>query len=356
MIEIKDKDKCCGCNACAEICPKKCIELKPDKEGFWYPDIDKTICVDCKLCEKVCPVHCTPYNKGRETIVYGAYNLESDVRAASSSGGIFTLVAEWVLKEKGIVFGAAFEEDFSVKHISVDASENLWKLQGSKYSQSDMTSTYSKVKSALGEYSRVLFSGTACQIAGLKNYLGREYDNLYTIDILCHGVPSPKVWKKYLDYQKEQGNSEIKQVIFRSKENSWRRYEVKLIFENDTEYKNIYYDDSFMRLFLSNICLRPSCHSCVFKEIPRCSDITLGDFWGIDNVIPQLNDDKGTSIVLVHTQKGNAVFEEIRNRMKVEEVVLEEALPISADSRCSVQKNPKREKFFGDWINLQYHN
>lgn len=194
----------------------------------------------------------------------------------------------------------------------------------------------------------MLYSGTACQIEALKNILGREYDNLITIDILCHGVPSPKLWKKYLDYQEKQAGAAVRKISFRDKSNGWRLFSVKLEFDNGKEYCKDLNEDIFMQMFLKNICLRPSCHDCRFKDINRNSDITIGDFWGVENVLPELDDDRGISVVLIHSDKGRELIQKIAGESQIKHVETDKALPPSADSRRSVPMHKKREMFFNN--------
>ena len=347
MIHINEKKDCCGCGACVSACPKGCISMKEDAEGFLYPYIVMEDCIACGLCERVCPVLNQRYV---EDIVipdtYAAYAKSDSLREKSSSGGLFSLIAENVLQKGGVVFGAAFDSDFSVKHIAVDNQEELGKIRGSKYLQSRTEYTFVEAKKILDDGRLVLYTGTACQIAGLKRYLKKEYENLYTIDVLCHGVPSPKFWKKYLAEREHEYQGVVQQMFFRQKTFGWKTYSVSLKFSNSTEYRKIFKEDSFMKLFLANICLRPSCHACEFKELSRPSDITLGDCWGIDKYMPEMDDDKGTSVVLLHSEKGKKIFEELLDKMIVKKGDVERLLPPTADSRKSVLEHQKRKKFF----------
>lgn len=298
MIEITDKKKCSGCSACQQICPRQCITMKRDAEGFLYPDVEKRLCIECNLCQKICPIENKPEMSRKGTEAYVAISTNNGVRTESSSGGIFSLAAEWVLNHGGIVFGAAFDENFGVHHIKVSSIAELKAIRGSKYLQSRIEDTYHEAKKYLDSGSYVLFSGTGCQIAGLKSYLRKEYENLYTIDVLCHGVPSPAVWKRYLREQEQNYESSATEVSFRNKSHGWKNYCVKIKFANGKTYEQTFTDDVFMKLFLSDICLRPSCHDCRFKEFPRVSDLTLGDCWGVDVYFPEMDDDKGTSVVV----------------------------------------------------------
>lgn len=321
MIDITDKRKCCGCHACANICPKHCIEMVYDDEGFLYPKIDKDKCINCGLCEKICPILKKEKLQKKDIekkipLAYAMKNKNLEVRMKSSSGGIFSLIAEYVLNQNGVVFGAGFDKNFKVVHTKIDKVEDIEKLRISKYVQSEIGDTYRQAKELLNEGRIVLFTGTPCQIGGLLSFLGKDYPNLYTQDLICHGVPSPKVWEKYVEYREKEANSKIEKVIFRKKVDSWKRYSFSFMFKNKTEYlRTPYYKDPMMKMFLLNKCLRPSCHKCAFKEINRFCDITLADFWGINGVKPEMNDDKGTSLVLIHSEKGKKLFEEIKDKV-----------------------------------------
>ena len=233
--------------------------MNEDTEGFYYPVVDEKKCVNCNLCEKVCPIK-KEEKRDQKLWAYATYSKETKIRLQSSSGGMFSLIAEYVLKNKGIVFGVVFNSEQTVNHVSIERLEDLDKLRGSKYIQSQIKETYKEAKSYLEKGKLVLFTGTACQIAGLKGFLRKEYENLVTIDVLCHGVPSKRVWKKYIENQENLNNGHLKNVFFRNKDNGWKQCEVCADFDNGREYRKMHGQDIFMRLFLSEICLRPSCH------------------------------------------------------------------------------------------------
>lgn len=349
MLNITEKQKCNGCHACANVCPKKCIEMKEDSEGFLYPEIDGDKCVDCHLCEKVCPV-ISGKNIPHENVpdVYVAFNRNEKIRMKSSSGGIFTLIAEWIINQGGIVFGAALSDDFrSVNHISVDNISDLKKLRGSKYLQSTIGNAYIRTKEYLDSGRKVLFTGTPCQIGGLYSFLHKDYENLYTQDIICHGVPSPKVWRKYLSEHEHRTDSGINNVYFRHKKKSgWKEFSLLIEFLNKKFYIKSFNQDPFMKVFLSNMCLRPSCYDCSFKSVKRQADITLADFWGIQNVCPEMDDDKGTSLVMVHSEKGRNLWKSISNdiiQKKTSADVIAKYNPSVSKSVCS---HRNRTKFF----------
>lgn len=350
MINLYNKQDCCGCSACATVCPRKCIKMVVDDEGFTYPKINHICCINCELCKTTCPIILqkkqNKFYVKNNIEAYVAYNKSETVRMNSSSGGIFTAIAEFILREDGVIFGAAFDENFMVHHIVVKDVDGLNKLRGSKYTQSNMGDIYSEVKKYLNLDRKVLFSGTACQIAGLKSYLGKEYANLFTVDVLCHGVPSPKIWKKYLSALEQEYGKNILEINFRNKDSGWKNYSMKIRFANSLVYTSVFSKDLFMRLFLSNICLRPSCHNCLFKEFPRVSDITIGDCWGIEKHSPEMDDNKGSSIVVVNSNKGKDLKELINDSCMWKKSVLDTILPLDADSRRSVSEHVNRKKFF----------
>lgn len=356
MIEIQEKHHCCGCGACVQACPKGCISLVEDEQGFLYPRVDKSLCVDCGLCERVCPVlqQAIPH---RPLHVYAAINPDEVVRMQSSSGGIFTMLAEYVIEAGGVVFGARFDEQWEVMHDFTETKEGLAAFRGSKYVQSRIGDCYQQAKQFLQAGRQVLFSGTPCQIAGLKHFLRREYANLWTIDVVCHGVPSPLVWRRYLDafLLRPKGaagkntvlsslkcNPVLTGLNFRDKQTGWKKFgfvamgksavkadknsvlspnsqDITLLHE--TLDKNL-----FMQVFLKNLCLRPSCANCPAKSGKSGSDITVADFWGIHRYLPDWDDDKGTSLVLINTDRGKAFFEQVRHKIKYTEVPYEQAL------------------------------
>lgn len=285
--------------------------MRTDKEGFLYPEVNLSECIDCKLCEKVCPV-LHPIASTEEPMVFAGINNDTQIRLQSSSGGIFTLIAESVLQKGGVVFGACFDENWKVVHGYTETVEGLARFRGSKYVQSYIGDSFLQAKKFLDEGREVLFSGTPCQIAGLKNFLRKSYRNLLTVDVVCHGVPSPKVWQKYLEesvckayHIKGRKNSfsfaeKICNINFRSKEKGWKEYNVSIGYNNGKKDVNPFYENSYMNVFLSNFSLRPSCYICPAKIPYVQSDITLADFWGIDKLSPEIDDDKGCGLILVN--------------------------------------------------------
>lgn len=348
MINITEKKNCNGCSACYSVCPQSCIEMSEDNEGFKYPNVNKDKCVNCNLCEKVCPIlNEKTENKISEQITYAIYNLNINERLESSSGGIFTLLSKYILNQNGIVIGVAFNGNFKeVNHIIIDKVDDLYRLQGSKYIQSNINDIYKEVKKYLNTKRKVLFTGTPCQIGGLISYLGKEYDNLYTQDLICHGCPSTKVWRYYVQYKEYENKDVTKKIFFRDKTYGWKMYSVLFKFSNNTKYLQDLNHDIYMKGFLTNLYLRPSCYDCKFKTKSRQSDITLADFWGIENVFPEMDDDKGTSLMWIHSEKGLNLFDKIKDNCKYISVNIDDALKYNPSAIQSVPYNTKRDIFF----------
>jgi len=353
MIQVIQKQRCTGCYACSTVCPEHCIAMKSDTEGFGYPEADVSKCIRCGLCEKVCPV----MNKQEihhQPQAYACYAADEEIRMHSSSGGIFPLLAEQVIDSGGVVFGAGFEIDFTVVHGYAQTKEELGKFRGSKYVQSKIGDAYKAAKEFLEQGRPVLFTGTPCQVEGLKSYLGKPYANLFCVDMVCHGVPSPKVWRKYISYRESCAKSGVRAVDFRDKSKGWKSYHVFFVFQDGTRYQKVYHKDFYMNAFLKDICLRPSCYDCPFKTLQRQSDITLADFWGIQDILPELDDDKGTSLIFVHTAKGQFLLERIKERMVYQETDIYKAVEYNPSAVKSARYHPKRDDFFDDLDRLPF--
>lgn len=343
MISIKNKKGCCGCGACAQRCPKKCITMQTDKEGFAYPVVDTEQCTNCGLCEKVCPI-INQQAEQHPIATYAAININNVIREQSSSGGIFTLLAEETINNGGVVFGAAFNEEWQVEHICVDNINDIKKLRGSKYVQSRIGNSYAMAEKFLKEGKEVLFSGTPCQIAGLKRFLRKEYINLKTVDFVCHGTPSPLVWKKYLEEICVTNNiSNIADIQFRNKAEGWKKYSLQIKYtgkgKNEVTFRETLNDNIFMKCFLSNLCLRPSCYQCSARSGKSGSDITLGDLWGAENICPEFDDNRGLSLVMIRKGQPLPQCDKI-------EIPYSEALKYNPSIEHDVQAPSKRRKFF----------
>lgn len=345
MLQLCDARSCNGCTACANICPKKCINMTPDKEGFLRPVVEESACIGCGLCQKVCPVLHPPVLPQQEPELLATVNRDDADRLGSSSGGIFILLARYVLGKKGVVFGAAFQPDFSVAHDYAETESEVYRFCGSKYLQSKIGDSYQKVKLFLEQDRYVLFTGTPCQIIGLKQYLGKDYPKLITVDIICHGVPSPAVWMEYVRQRIASDHAGLPERIeFRAKDTGWTVFSMKFTYK-DKRYCASLRDDPFMRGFLRDLYLRPSCYRCIAKGTRRVSDITLADFWNVQKLCPELFDDKGTSLVMVHSQKGKAAWEQIAHQVRCAPAP-EEAIACNPAAVRSVTAHPNREEFF----------
>ena len=326
MIDIKDKKDCCGCSACAQICPKQCIKMLSDDEGFAYPSVDKDACIGCGLCERVCPI----INSGdakRPLKVYASKNSDEEVRADSSSGGVFSAIAGDVIRRGGVVFGVSFDDVWNSVHTYTEDLAGLASFRGSKYLQSRIGQSYAQVKSFLQSGREVLFSGTPCQIAGLHGFLRKQYPNLLTVEILCHGVPSSKVWQRYLDCKKKEYSCDaIRRINFRDKKSGWAGYNVTIEFANGMVYERSHKKVPYFRGFIRNLYLRPSCYECKCKNGRSGSDIIIADYWNINNVLPEYNDDKGVSLVLINTEKGASLFGSLSESLDCVETGYEECI------------------------------
>ena len=335
MIEIQNRGDCSGCAACAAACPRQAIEMNADQEGFLYPVINSAKCIDCGICDNMCQAK-NMIKRKREPLAYACWNKNDSVRMCSSSGGVFYVLAEFIIAHGGVGFGAA-----------VDSMDQVYRLQGSKYVQSIIGRTYIEAKKLLDEGRYVLFTGTPCQIDGLLHYLCHDYELLYTQDIICHGVPSPIVWN--LNYQEQQYKKPLVREplpSFRRKEEGWKRFSISLSFDKDIEYRKYHKEDCYMQAFLKNLSLRPSCYECHSKTKIRNSDITLADFWGIEHMLPEMFDNKGTSLVLTNSEKGKHLFELLKSRLHWREVDFEEAVSHNTPAFQSVARPKKREAFY----------
>lgn len=316
-----------------------------DSSGFRYPQVDLSRCTECGACRRACPVlNPAPVNGAPDA--YACRAIDEAVRLASSSGGAFTLLAGEVLDRGGAVFGAAFDEDFTLVHQCAESRADLGPLRGSKYVQSQVGMAYAQIEQSLRQDRPVLFSGTPCQVAGLKSFLRREYESLLCVDMICHGVPSPRVWRSYLEFQERLFDGKARGVSFRRKDEGWRRFSLWVHFGNGAEYRSTLSEDPYLRAFLSDICLRPTCYACAFKGLQRHSDITLADFWGIEHVLPDLDDDTGTSLVLVNSPKGRVALDGVAARMQSSAVSLEAAVMYNPAALRSAHRHPRSDAFY----------
>lgn len=338
---------CCGCGACAEVCPVRAITMCVDAEGFRYPVVDEATCISCGLCDKQCPYISPQPVREDGVVAHLMYDTQAQYRQEASSGGAFALLARSVIAEGGVVVGAAFDTEWKVRHIAVERIDELWRLKGSKYVESDLGDIYSRVKEWLKAGRRVMFTGTPCQVAGLKRSLRGVYPQLLLVDIACHGVPSSMVWDRALDEwcaDHRLSRNAIKRIDFRSKEKGWKYYHFA-IEHAQGRYSTRKFP--YTMGFAFDLYLRPSCHACRVKEVNSYADITLADAWGIEQVTQEARflDDKGVSLVLVRTPQGYEAVADIDDAVSVEVpagVMLQHNKYITQ----SVPKTAERAKFF----------
>ncbi|SDA11325.1 Coenzyme F420-reducing hydrogenase, beta subunit [Ruminococcus sp. YE71] len=347
-------DKCTGCSACASICPKQCINMKSDNEGFLRPVINEDKCVKCGICKKICPVNHEIHDDRIEPESFAVRNIDKKIRAVSSSGGVFSALAEKILSQKGIVIAAGIDHNNVVHHKVCDNIEDLDELRRSKYVQSRIENTYRVSEEILKSGRIILFCGTPCQIGGLKSFLGKEYPNLYTADFICHGVPSPLALEKYLEYQKQSYNSEIEDISFRDKALGWNNYSMRITFSNKAQYNKSVSEDYYLRSFIMDLTLRPSCYDCSFKQIHRISDITLADFWGLAEILPEWNDNTGVSLVLIHSEKGKALLNSCSSQVEKKEIPFNKAIVKNQSFTNSVVMPSLRKNYMKDLFIMRY--
>ena len=310
------------------VCPKGSITFQIDHEGFWYPVVDMTTCIDCKLCENVCPILTKADNIKRYKApkVYAAYSKDENVRIDSTSGGIHSTLANYIYSQGGYVGGAVYNKDFTVSHVVSDDQSLLPEIRSSKYIQSSMEGQYKEVKRLLDEGEKVFYCAAPCQIQALYKYLKHDYDNLVTSDFICRGVNSPKVFLSYLNMLERQYGAKVTRVKFKAKKWGWHNFSLRVNFENDKEYCKDREHDLFYIGYLGyGNFARPSCYECQFKGFPQKADITLADFWGIEKIDKSMDQDKGTSLVLVNSQKGQQLFDTIKLDIEWRECSLEQA-------------------------------
>lgn len=359
MISIKNKEDCCGCNACGDACGKGAIEFVSDNEGFWYPSVDEAKCVGCGLCERVCPIINLDKVKGHgqhEPEIYGGYHKNITIRFDSTSGGIFSALANSMYRDSGYVAGAVFNDDFTVSNFVSNSKKDLPRLRGSKYVQSSAIGIYRQIKDLLESGEKVLACGSPCQMAALRTFLGTDYENLIIVDFLCRATNSPKAYRKYLDYLEKRFDSKIVYIKAKNKDHGWRSLARKVVFENGQVYYGEGHDDPYRRGYHRDLFERPSCYRCRFKDLPRCSDITLGDFWGIERVDPDLDRNLGTSLIMLNTEKGRNYFKRIQSKLEVKPFLLKDIVPGNSPAIYDGAKYPAmdREKFFEDMDMLPF--
>lgn len=352
MIVVKNKKQCCGCTACTEICPVHCIDMASDKEGFKYPKADSTKCISCGACERACPIINYQRRVSFQEQAYLVQNRNKLVLKESTSGGAFTAIAEYVIKHNGIVYGATMDPDtLFVHHQGIDNTNELYRFRNSKYVQSDMETCYQEAREYLKNKRLVCFSGTPCQIEGFIQFLGNNYkilkENLILVDVVCRAVPSPGIWKKYTD-QVQKDHGRIKSVRFRDKELGYQYSTMVIQTEDGTTQREAIESSLWLRMFFSGIIIRPSCTQCKFRSPYRKSDITLWDCFPTYRFDKKIDEDDGTTRVLVHSETGIEVFNEIKSNLSVEEVDVKKAIANVREMRLSPSDNKKRHQFYDE--------
>ena len=355
MIEILDKHKCSGCGACLDVCPKNAISMSVDKEGFWYPKVDKEKCVDCSLCNKVCPIeHKVEAEMFAKPECYAAVNKNLFVRFDSTSGGAFSALANYMFKQKGVVGGAATDSEFNAHQILIHNKSDLEKIRSSKYYQSDATGFYQDVETQLKTGKPVLVCGSPCQMAGLRGYLRKDYEKLIIVDFICLCMPSPKVFKKYIQHIEQTYGFKVVETKAKCKELGWRNLTQMFVLENGSHVYQTHDNNPFQFFYMtSRTCVRPVCYECPFKGFPRCADITIGDYWQKEksnnnwDYIKNFDYDAGTSIILANNTKGLAYLEKCKSSLKLQKVSLDSVL--EGNFALTVPIKPStidRDKFF----------
>lgn len=350
MIQITKKEDCCGCTACANICPKDAIVMQPDEEGFLYPQVLADKCVECGLCEKVCPVANKICIDNRDPKTYVLRTKNEGVLRQSTSGGFVTPLAKWVLKQGGVICAASYDQDFKVVHTILETPDEkkLARIRGSKYVQSDLCDCYSRIKEYLKQERMVCFVGTTCQVNGLKTFLGKDYQGLLCVDLVCHGTPSPKLWDKYLAHQKEKYGAQISEIAFRNKTYGYHSGTMKIAFANGKTYYGSARVDYMLKSFFREIASRPICYQCPFKTLERCSDFTIYDCWHAAQLVAGLkDDDKGYTNVIVQSEKGQDVLEQIKQNYEIYPADTHKAVELDGSMVLkSVVPHAKRAEYY----------
>lgn len=358
-VDENQKNKCCGCTACASVCPKNAIEMVEDNEGFKYPKVDKTKCINCNLCEKVCPYINKKKKEHDNTIGFLIQNKNKEVLSLSTSGGFFDSISKYVISENGFVCGATFDDNFVVKHEIYNDFKKIKKFRESKYVQSDLNGCFVKIKKLLDSGNLVCFSGTPCQVEGLKGYLRKDYDNLITVDFCCRSVPSPKLFEEYKKYQEKRYKSKIVDFHFRKKTYGYHHGTLRIKFANGREYNGSNRVDLYNKIFHSDKCSRLSCYNCVAKGINRNSDFTIFDSWNPSILNKNIKDNNlGYTTLLIHSKKGTKLFEEkLKNDFFVYEINVYEAKELTGGMlENSIKITDDRKEFYNNLIKDGYKN
>lgn len=341
MELFSDKGKCCGCTACASACPKNAIVMKNDASGFVYPEINQELCVECGMCKRVCAFSTELIDSVSDKAprVYAVVNKDTAVYKKSSSGGFFTALANEAINQNGVVYGAVFDKDFKVKHIRGTKQVDIEAMRGSKYVQSNLDGVFESVKNDLKASKLVMFVGTGCQVGGLKKYLNKDYDNLVTVDIVCHGVPSQKLFDDYKETLEKKYKAKVKSFSFRAKKLKGQIQDIEAVFDNGKVYSEYPDIDAYRNMFAKSFTLRPSCFECPYATGKRVGDITIGDFWGIEKALPDFKKELGNSLAIISTERGERLFNSVKEQLEVRESELQRALQPSLKSPAKKPAN-----------------
>ncbi|MGN0383495.1 MAG: Coenzyme F420 hydrogenase/dehydrogenase, beta subunit C-terminal domain [Eubacterium sp.] len=352
MINIQERPDCCGCTACYNICPVNAINMTPDTEGFLYPAVNMDKCIDCRLCEKVCPIACRKSDNGSKVEMampkgYIVRFYNDDIVRDSTSGGMFTAIAEYCLEKGAVVYGAGYDDNMNVVCQKAVTIEEVSKMRGSKFVQTRLGDTFKEIKKLLESGSKVLFTGTPCQVSGLLAYLGRKPQNLICVDFACRGVPSPMLWENYISMMENKYNSKIIGAKFKNKTYGYHATTMKIDFDNGKTWYGSGRIDPMMKAFVSELASRPSCGECYFKGIKRQSDITMFDCYEFEAITHEKDDNKGYSSIFINSETGKIVFDKIRTRLKVWEVDIDKLISKNGVMvNYSAKPNARREEFY----------
>jgi len=351
MVNVTDKTKCTGCTACASVCPAGAITMDADEEGFLYPQVNAEKCSGCGLCDRICPVQKSAvYAPQQARKAFLIKHTDDAIRADSTSGGFFTPMAEWTFQQGGAVCAATFDNEFRVVHAFAESGDDLHHFRGSKYVQSDLNDCFVRIRDMLKAGRIITFVGTPCQVYGLKAFLGSEYDHLYTVDLVCHGVPSPRLWDVYLQYQQRKYRSRVKDVAFRSKIHGYHSGSMRIRFSNGQEYIRGSKVDPMLRSFYGNLVSRPSCYACPFKELERCADFSIYDTWHASKLLPEIRKEssKGFTNVIAHTQRAAQIIRQLPG-LCIFETDVEKAVALDGKMvRESAVPHSRRDTFYQD--------
>ncbi len=351
-ILYKNKKDCCGCAACMNICPEGAIHMVTDKNGFLFPEINNEKCVNCKFCTKVCAFQNNPKKLGKPLETYIAINKDKKILSNSASGGVFGALANFIFRKKGVVFGCAYNNDMEPVHINADNVNDMKRIQGSKYVQSSMGYSYKTAEKFLHKGRWVLFTGTPCQIDGFKSFLGREYNKLICVDIICHGVPNAEFFKDYVNYMEQQLGEKIVGFVFRDKLRGWGKFLLKIVIEKKGKrYNKFMYSDSsyYYKYFLKRHIYRKSCYVCKYACGNRLGDFTMGDFWGIKKYHPEIEVEEGVSVLLVNTSTAKELLDDLSECLKLKESTFDKAKEHNGQLQNPPEFSKKREKIFKIW-------